>query len=72
MRRELLIFVKRDDIRLMGNACLLSEVLLLSCPKKVLSLLSLQLLQRYPYLAVLEGLPCALEILTHMKMGEVL
>ena len=45
----------------MNYLCLLLGILLLSCPRKVLTKRPLPFLERYPYLALLEGLPCTHE-----------
>ena len=55
----------------MNHLCLLSGVLFLSFPRKVLSILPLPLLERDPYLALLEGLSYALEVVTQIKMPEI-
>jgi len=51
----------------MNHLYLLPGALLLGFPRKALSMLHLLILGRYPYMALLEGLPCALEDATQIK-----
>lgn len=60
-----------DGKFLMNHFCPLPGALLLSFSRKVLSIGPLPLLGRWHCLALLEGLPCALKVVTHEKTPEI-